>query len=431
MPSLEDNVLSLRPNRTLLLRYLESHIEQAHQAEELLAVLVIQIQRGTDLASLFTSHSIESLLEQFATRLAEVCRSQDRIVRTGDFEFVMFLPGVLNDGHALLAANKVLLGLASPFHVAVRDIPAEVRIGISLFPDHAARPETLLRYAESALDEAGADRLPYALYSGRALERLADDWDMEGALDAGLQDGEFEVHFQPVIGLRDRRLTGAEALVRWRHPERGLIPPAEFLPVVARSGKLGALTWAVLNMALEHASRWPGDQGRLNVSVNIDPSLLDDALVTRVVDALALWGIRPETLTLELTETGVMRQPELGFETLRRLRGTGLRISIDDFGTGYSSLANFRHVPAGELKVDRSFVSRMLLDPFDSRIVRSVVALAKAFDIVVAAEGVENYSTLGKLAAMGCDYAQGYCISAPLPAAAFAEMVREYQPIVY
>ena len=428
---MQDNILSLRPDRALMLRYLDSHVDQAHHDGEQLAVLVIQFERGNDLASLFTSRSIESLLEQVASRLSDVCRKQDRVARTGDFQYVMFLPGILNQGHALLAANKVLLGLAAPFRVGDRDIPAEVRIGISLFPDHGARPETLYRYAESALDEARENRLPYALYSGRALDRLAEDWDMEGAIETGLQNGEFEVHFQPIIALHDRALAGAEALVRWRHPEHGLISPDEFLPVVTRCGKLGPLTWSVLNMALEHASRWPGVRGSLQVAVNIDPSLLDEGLVTRVADALALWGTQPGTLTLELTETGVMNQPEMGFEALQRLRGAGVRIAIDDFGTGYSSLANFRHVPANELKMDRSFVTRMLQDPFDSRIVRSIVALAKAFDIVVAAEGAENYSTLGRLAAMGCDYAQGYCISAPLPAPAFAGFVTDYQPMIY
>jgi len=219
--------------------------------------------------------------------------------------------------------------------------------------------------------------------------------------------------------------------VRWRHPDRGLVPPAAFLPVAARSGKLQALTWSVLNMALEKASVWHGSPEPLMVAVNIDPSLLDATLVSRVTDALALWGRSPQSLTLEITESGVMNQPELGFATLKLLRDAGVRISIDDFGTGYSSLGNFRHVPASELKVDKSFVTRLLTDPFDSRIIRSIVGLAKAFDIEVAAEGAENFSTLGKLGVLGCDYAQGYCISPPLPPEAFLGLVAEYEPVVF
>ena len=428
---MEDNIVSLRPSRALLLRYLESSIAQAHRSEEQLAVFIIELQRGAELSTLFTGHSTEFLLEQIAARLARVCRRQDRIVRVGDHEFVMYLPGILNEGHALLAANKVMLALAQPFQVEGQPLPTEVKIGIALFPDHAAKPETLVQYAESALGEAKAARLPYAVYTARAMHRMVETWDMEGAIESGLRNGEFEVHYQPKIDLRDRRLCGAEALVRWRHPERGLVSPGEFIPVAARAGKLRPLTWSVINIALENASRWPSRLGHLTVAVNIAPTLLDDDLVGRIVDALGLWSARPDSLILEITESGVMSQPEVGFSALRRLRDSGVRISIDDFGTGYSSLGNFRHVPATELKIDRSFVTDMLTDPFDARIVRSIVGLAKAFDLEVAAEGAENVSTLGKLAAVGCDYAQGYCISPPLPSDAFAGLVLDYEAMVY
>ena len=428
---MQDNILSLRPNRGLLLRYLESHVEQAHRADEQLAVLIIQIQRGAEMAALFASHSIESLLEQFAARLDGISRKQDRIVRTGDVEFAMYLPGILNEGHALLAANKVMLALAQPFMVEGRAFPTEVKIGIALFPDHAAKPESLVQYAESALNDAKAARLPYAVYSGRTLDRMEESWDMEGAIDAGLQNGEFEVHYQPKIDLHDRSLAGAEGLVRWRHPERGLVPPDAFLAVAARSGKLAAITWSVLNMALENASRWPTARGPLTVAVNIDPTLLGDALVARVADALGLWGADPGSLTLEITESGVMSQPEVGFAALKRLRNRGVHICVDDFGTGYSSFGNFRHIPAGEVKIDRSFVSRLLTDSFDARIIRSIVGMAKGFDLKVAAAGAENFSIMGKLAAMGCDYAQGYCISPPLPADAFRTLAAEYEPVLY
>ena len=428
---MEDNVVSLRPNRTLLLRYLESAIALTHRSDELLAVLAIQLQRGVELSTLFSGHSTEFLFEQIASRLSGICRKQDRIARTGDHEFVMYLPEILNEGHALLAANKMMLALAKPFEIEGRALSAEVKIGIALFPEHAAKPETLVQFAESALAEAKAAQLPYAVYTGHALDRMAESWDMESGIESGLSNGEFEVHYQPKINLRDRRLCGAEALVRWRHPERGMISPGEFIAVAARSGKLKSLTWSVLNMALENASHWPTNLGPLTVAVNIDPGLLGEDLVGRVADTLGLWGARPESLILEITESGVMSQPEIGFGTLKRLRDCGVGISIDDFGTGYSSLGNFRHVPATELKIDRSFVTNMLTDPFDTRIVRSIVGLAKAFDLEIAAEGAENISTLGKLANVGCDYAQGYCISPPLPSDAFAGLVVEYEAMVY
>lgn len=431
MEDRQDNIISLRPNRSLLLRYLETHVDQAHQAQEELAVLVIQVQRRAEIVALYSSRSIESLLEQLALRLAGICRRQDRIVRIADFEYAMYLPTILNDGHALLAANKIMLALAQPFTVEDRAFLAEVKIGIALFPDDAARPDNLLQYAESALEEARIGKLPYALYSGPRLDRLEEKWDMEGALESALHDGEFEVHYQPKINLHDRSLAGAEALVRWRHPGRGLVSPAAFVPVAARSGKLRPLTWSVLNMTLQHAAAWQKTQPGLSVAVNIDPSLLDNDLVARVSDSLALWGLPPGCLTLEITESGVMSQPDVGFAALKRLRDRGVRICIDDFGTGYSSLTNFRHIPAGELKIDRSFVVRLITDPFDMRIVRSVVALARTFELQVSAAGAESFSILGRLGVLGCDFAQGYCVSPPLPVEGFLALAEDYQPLVF
>ena len=428
---MEDNIVSLKPNRTVLLRYLDSYVIQAHKSEQQLALLVIQIQRGQELAAIFGGHSIESLLQQVAERLSAVCRKEDRIARIGDYEFAMLLPEILNEGHAQLAANKIMLALAPPYDTDSDPIRADVKIGIALFPEHAAKPETLMQCAEFALAEAKIVKMPYVVYTNRSMDRMAEAWDMESEMGAGLQNGEFEVYYQPKIDLRSRALCGAEALARWRSPKRGIVSPVEFIPIAAKTGHLKQLTWSVINMALERAACWPKRHEPLSVSVNISPTLLDTPLVARVTDAMNLWGMQPQALILEITESGVMSQPEVGFDTLRRLREVGVGVSIDDFGTGYSSLANFRHIPATELKIDKSFVTNMLADPFDLRIVHSIIGLAKAFDLKVAAEGTENISTLGKLVNMGCDYAQGYCISPPMPADAFATLIEEYTPMVY
>jgi len=428
---MEDNIVSLKPNRTLLLRYLDSYIIQAHKSEQQLALLMIQVQRGQELATLFGGHSIESLFQQMAERLSAICRKHDRVARIGDHEFAILLPDILNDGHAQLAANKIMLALAQPYDIEGNVVRADASIGIALFPDHAAKPESLMQCAESALAEAMTVKMPYAAYTERAMGKMADAWDIESEMDSGLENGEFEAYYQPKIDLQTRMLCGAEALARWRNPKRGVISPADFIPIATKTGQLKRLTWSMINMALEHAATWPTHFGPLCVSVNISPTLLDAPLVGRVTDAMNLWGVKPQALILEITESGVMSQPEVGFHTLRRLRDAGVGVSIDDFGTGYSSLANFRHIPATELKIDKSFVTNMLTDPFDLRIVQSIIGLAKAFDLKVAAEGTENISTLGKLTNMGCDYAQGYCISPPLPADAFAALISEYTPMVY
>ncbi|MFI4921871.1 MAG: EAL domain-containing protein, partial [Gammaproteobacteria bacterium] len=334
---MDENIVSLKPNRALLQRYLDSYLSQARAAERQLAVLIVQVRRGQELSALLSSRSVEFMLELMAGRLASVCRKQDRIVRIGDYEFAMILPEILNEGHVLLAANKIMLTLSRPYEVEERTLPVENSIGIALFPDHAAEPQILIQHAESALAEAKAQKLPYALYTDRAMGKMAEAWDMESGIEAGLNNGEFEVYYQPKIDLRTRMLCGAEALVRWRHPKRGIVSPAEFIPVATKSGKLKHLTWSVINMALQDASAWPMGSIPLSVSVNISPTLLDDGLVGRVTDAVSLWGVRPASLILEVTESGVMSQPDVGFDTLKRLRDRGIGISIDDFGTGYSS----------------------------------------------------------------------------------------------
>lgn len=428
---MDENVVSLKPNRPILSRYLESYIEQAHKQEQQLALLLIQIQRGQELATLLGYRAIDRLLEESAARMCTVCRKQDRIIRIGDLEFAMILPDMLNDGHAMLAANKIVGKLAQPYALEAGTFSAESRIGIAMFPEHAAKVETLVQYAESALADAKASGLPYGIYTARSLSKIEEAWDIESAIDAGLRAGEFEVYYQPKINLHNRRLCGAEALVRWHHPKRGLVSPAEFIPAATKTGQLKPLTWSVLNMTLGHLAAWPTESGQLTVAINIAPTLLEDELVNRVTDAMGIWGTKPDTLIVELTESGVMSQPELGFDILRHLRQKGVGVSIDDFGTGYSSLANFRHMPATELKIDKSFVTNMLVNEPDFRIVRSVIALGKSFDLAVAAEGAENLSTLGKLASSGCDYAQGYCISPPMPADTFNDFIADYTPMVY
>jgi EAL domain-containing protein (putative c-di-GMP-specific phosphodiesterase class I) len=329
----------------------------------------------------------------------------------------------------MLAASKILRTLNAPFELEDIVILPSVRIGIAMFPDHARHAESLVQFAESALADAEANNAPYSVYTDRALHDIADVWELENELDSALQNGEFEVHFQPKLDLHTRLLAGAEALVRWRSPKRGFVPPDLFIPLATRTGQLKPLTWSILNMALQHAAGWPTRFGPLTVAVNISPSLLDDdSLVSRVADAMAIWGTGPGRLTLEITESAVMRDPQASFDTIRTLHANGVAVSIDDFGTGYSSLANFRNIPATELKIDKGFVINMADSPADANIVRTIIGLAQAFHMRVAAEGVESVTAMNMLTAMGSDYAQGYYISQPLPAHVFTQFVNEFLP---
>lgn len=429
---MSDKILSLRPNRPSLIRHLESYRVRAAGNGKTLGLLVIQVKRGQEFGVLFGFRSIEALMQELAERLAGACRNDDRVMRTGEYEYAVILPELINEGHALLAANKLLRSLTTPFEIDSQIISVGASMGIALFPDHAKDCDALLRYAELAAADAARSDVPYKLYAPTAPEELAGAWDLESELDTALDNGELEIFYQAKINLRGGLLAGAEALLRWRSPKRGLVPPNVFIPVATRSGQIGELTWSALNMALQHAAAWPMRFGPLSLSVNIAPTLLEDStLVNRVADAMGVWGAKPNRLILEITETAVMRNPDLSFETIRGLKSKGVLVSIDDFGTGYSSLANFKNIPASELKIDKSFVISMLENPADASIVRTIIGLAQAFDLQVAAEGVENLQILRTLINMQCNYAQGYYISQPLPAAAFAQFINEYVPPVF
>jgi len=429
---MSDKILSLRSNQPSLMRYLDSYIRRAHTSSKQLALLVVQVKRGQEFGALFGYRSIEQLMEQMAARLSDVCRKNDRVMRIGDHEYALILPDVMNEGHAILAANKILRALSIPFEVDNHMVSMGASMGIALFPDHAGQSDTLLQHAELALSDAIRSSAPYLLYKDSTPEKLAGAWDLESELDTAMDNGELEIFYQPKINLRGGLLAGAEALLRWRSPTRGIVPPNIFIPIATRTGQIKELTWSAINMALQHAAAWPTRFGPLTLAINIAPSLLvDETLVRRVADAMGLWSAKPNRLILEITESAMMDNPDISFETIRELKNRGVMVSIDDFGTGYSSLANFKNIPASELKIDKSFVMNMLTSKADANIVRAIIGLAQAFDLQVAAEGAESMEILRTLAALQCNYAQGYYISQPIPANAFAQFINEYVPPVF
>ena len=425
-----DHILSLRPSRASLSRHLETYINYAHEHDQAVALLLLRVQRGPELLAVHGYRNVERFMEELALRLGGVCRNLDRVIRTAEFEVALVLREVLNDGHSQLAAAKALRALAVPFEMDGNELSPVARIGIAMFPEHSGNAESLMQVAEFALTDAEANKQPYRLYTETALNDLTDVYDLEKELDAALHQGEFEIHYQPKLNLRSHFPVGAEALLRWRSPKRGLLPPDAFLPVATRSGQLKDITWATLNIALEQAAQWPMRFGPLSLAVNLSPTLLDDeSMVSHFVDAIALWGSKPHRLIVEVTESAVMSHPQASFETLRALRAKGMGVAIDDFGTGYSSLANFRNIPATELKVDKSFVLNMLSDKADASIVATIIGLGKAFELKVTAEGAESLATVDQLAHMGCDFVQGYSISPPLPNPAFMQFIQDYVPM--
>jgi diguanylate cyclase (GGDEF)-like protein len=405
-------------NRTRQSAFIEDLETELAATQRTLGLLLVQLADIAELNLRLGYRTVDAALTILAARLAEGF-SRDKVVRIGTGRFAIVLRDVKSDAYALLAANKVRRLAEPPLEIGDRAVQVSLAQGVALGPQHAASAEGLFRCAETALEVAREARDSVALYNpDKAAERntLAR---LDEELARALREGGLEVVFQPQIEIRSGRLAGAEALLRCRGSDGTWLSPELLIKCAERTGRLAQVTAAVLNTALRYAAEWP--DVLLGVSVNASvQSLLDEDFVATVETAVGLWHRRPDTLTVEITESAFMENPQRSFATMRRLRDLGVRVAIDDFGTGYSSLSYFRDIPANELKVDKSFVLRMLAHAADRGIVGTVIGLAHAFGLRVVAEGVEDRETLDLLREMRCDYAQGFLIGRPMPPPAFA-----------
>lgn len=407
---------------SLLLREIDAM--RAADGASTVALMLIQLSGLDEVNGRFGYLGGDKVLEEFARRLAGVAREQDRTFEVNGRTFALLVHNPLHEGHAVLAANKVTRAAAEPVMIGSGRARVKARIGISLLPEPAKTGEELLRQCEVALVVARSRDEPHVLFTPSLLSTgdtgTQHTWfDVEEALKAG----EFELFYQPKIHLGTGRLVGAEALVRWQHPQSGYIAPGRFMPAIEHSQGIRALLWFVLNSALRQAASWAQQSPGFAVAVNLAAGNLDDAdLVELVENALNVWSLPPAQLILELTEGSLMRNPAASMRTLGQLRGIGAQTSIDDFGTGYSSLAYLRDLPADELKIDRSFVASIATGSRDRDIVASIIQLAHAVELKVVAEGIEEPATLAALVAMACEIGQGYHFGAPMPARDFEEL---------
>ncbi|MGA7802405.1 MAG: bifunctional diguanylate cyclase/phosphodiesterase [Gammaproteobacteria bacterium] len=395
---------------------LERHVSRCNGAEKRVGLITVDIQRFRDINSAFGYRTADSLLEAFAQRIHAMLRPADVFGRVSGDEFALLLPGIASEGHATLAAHKVIEALSSPFCVDGHTLQLRVTMGIALYPHHGTDPEQLLQSADAALSWAKRSNLPLVVFSEECRSAPGGPLLLENDLRSAIENDELEVYFQPKVQLSDGLACGAEALARWSHPTRGFVPPDTFIPIAERTGLIAPLTFWSLNAALMQCSNCRKKWDRLSVAVNLSPCVLHDPDVVELVTrAMRIWGTDPGLLTLEITEGAMMADPARSLQTLQQLHDLGVVISIDDFGTGYSSLAYLKKLPVRELKIDKSFVRNMADDKDDAKIVRSIIDLAHNFELQVIAEGVENQATLERLRDMGCDYAQGFYIAEPMP----------------
>jgi diguanylate cyclase (GGDEF)-like protein len=418
MSALEQAPALNRTRQAAFLTDLQAALATFERCGQGAGLLLVQLQSVGELNLTFGYRVVDTVIVEVARRLADGFGARGRVVCIGTRRFALLLPGLKSPAHALLAAKKVERLLDPPMQTGGQRIKIDVAQGIALYPSDARTAEQFMQCAEVALTVARDSDLSFALYGATGTSELLRLQNVDATLTNALEQGGITPYLQPQIDLRSGRPAGAEALLRCKDPTGAFIPPEALIQVAERTRRLPQVTAAVLNTALRYAAEWPKLGCALSVNVSTQ-SLKDSDLVPSIASALGIWGWEPQHLTVEVTESAFMDEPEKSFATMRELRKLGVRVSIDDFGTGYSSLAYFKNIPANELKVDKSFVLNMLGNDADRRIVQSVIGLAHAFDLEVVAEGVEDAPTLEALRAMGCDLAQGYWVGKPMTAPEF------------
>lgn len=413
--SITDDLTGL-PNRRLLGDRLEQALLQAKRRGTSCGVMLIDLDRFKDVNDTLGHHHGDQLLRAVAERLQDSLRRSDTVARLGGDEFAVLMPEVADEAAASVLAERCLASLHDPFTVEGVALTVEASVGVALAPQHGATGHALMRAADVAMYEAKAGRVDILVYDARSDLHTPHRLALLGDLRHALQGDEIVMHYQPKIRLDGTGEVSVEALVRWHHPTRGLLAPDEFIPVVEATGLMTALTLRTIEVAAAQAARWAGAGRPLQVAVNLSPRCLTRAeFPDEVRSIIEDHGLQPSLLRMEVTESSVMADPPCVLAVLAGLREMGVALSVDDFGTGYSSMAYLKRLPVDELKIDRTFVKDMLVGNQDDILVQSSIDLAHNLGLTVVAEGVEDEATLVKLAALGCDAAQGYHLGRPMP----------------
>jgi diguanylate cyclase (GGDEF)-like protein len=403
-------------NRTLFAQRLTGAVAAASRDQTLFSVLMIDLDRFKEINDTLGHTTGDRLLREIGPRLTSILRDEDTVARLGGDEFALLLP-TARAAQAKEVASRALAVLRQPFTIAGLTVTVDASVGIVTYPTHGDDAETLLQRADIAMYLAKGRGRGDALY-----DPAADPYDPErllliGDLRRAVADDELELHYQPKYATGDMTVAGVEALVRWRHPERGLLAPGEFIALAEHTGLIRPLTTLVLRKAARQARAWQDAGHDIPVAVNLSvANLLDSDLVTDVSRILAAERLAPERLELEITESTVMTDPDRAIARLEQLAAMGIRLAIDDYGTGHSSLAYLRRLPVHELKIDRSFVRDLAVGGEDLQIVRSTIELGHNLGLRVVAEGVEDAESLALLQELRCDLAQGFHLARPAPA---------------
>ena len=413
------------PNRNLLYERIDQTFLSARAKNTPFALMVMDLDRFKEINDTIGHQAGDALLQQVGLRLQAAVRRGDTVARLGGDEFAVLLPGI-DQNAAELAAGRFLKAFEAPFMIGEIALNVQSSIGITFFPKHGSDRHALMRCADIAMYQAKETASGYAIYSPERNSYSPDRLALMADLHRAVDEDQLFLVYQPKVNLETGAITGVEALARWQHPKTGLIAPDEFIALAERSGFIKTLTMWGLEAAAIQSRAWSAEGTPVRISVNLSTRTLHDgSFPDRVKALLALHGIAPERLELEITESVIMVDPARALEILTRLNRMGITLSIDDFGTGYSSLAYLKKLPVNTVKIDKSFVMHMTQDQNDAQIVRSTIDLAHNLGLKVIAEGVENREVWDRLRALGCDEAQGYYISRPLPASELTQWLTE------
>lgn len=409
--------LTQLPNRTCLYHFIEQQMVSVPSGQSL-ALLLIDLDRFKEINDTLGHSFGDHLLRKIGERLSQLfAGSNAQIARLGGDEFAICLPIVEHKDEALSVANAVFRSIASMGEIDGIALAVSASIGVSLYPQQAPDLSTLMRFADVAMYYAKSHYKGVALYDGDIDPHSQQRLELMGALGRAIQAQQLVLYFQPKINLKDNQIYAFEALVRWQHPELGLIPPSEFIPLAEMSSLIYPLTRWVLENSICQCQAWRRMGYPLGVAVNLSVrNLMDERIVGDLRKMLVLYNLPADALELEITESMIMHDPERALDVLEQLADLGITLSIDDFGTGYSSLAYLKRLPVRTLKIDYSFVCGMLQDKQDQIIVHSTINLAHNLGLYVVAEGVESAEVWAELKQLGCDAAQGFYLGMPMPA---------------
>jgi diguanylate cyclase (GGDEF)-like protein/PAS domain S-box-containing protein len=422
------DALTNLPNRSLLTKLVDQALTVAQRSKQTGCVMFIDLNRFKMINDTLGREVGDALLCEVAQRFRVALRDQDIVARLGGDEFAVGLFDISQHYEASMVAQKLLQALTAPFIIDGHDLRVGASIGISVYPQDGQDAETLLRLADIAMYRAkqggDSDAENVAFYSQDMNQGMQERMRIESGLRQALGNGQLLLHYQPKYSIASGQIIGAEALVRWKHPERGLVPPAEFIPLAEATGLVVQVGEWVLEAACAQAQRWK-EMGLppIRLAVNVSAREFTSSLPGRVMETLKRYGLEPTWLELEITESTLMHNIDRVIGIMDRLTALGITLSLDDFGTGYSSLSYLKRFPIDTLKIDRSFTTGIPTDTNDCAIASTIISIAQQLRHKVIAEGVETVEQLAFLKDSGCDEVQGYLFSRPLPAIEFENVL--------